>query len=134
MLAAAIVLTGLAIPSFNAGQSSDTSAQNTIEISSPDNASNYFVLQSQQEFFNAIKSGYLYGRAGPAITMDSSDPGLRILANSTGFVVATMDYRFACTISRCAGFAKIASNLASILRELLLVAFRAVLTWHYLLH
>jgi poly(3-hydroxybutyrate) depolymerase len=38
---------------------------------------------------------YLYGRAGPAVNMDSSDPGLRTLANSTGFMVATMDYKFA---------------------------------------
>jgi acetyl esterase len=38
---------------------------------------------------------YLYGRAGEEINMDFSDPGLRVLANSTGFMVATMDYSFA---------------------------------------
>jgi len=38
---------------------------------------------------------YLYGRSGEERNMDSSDPGLKILANSTGFTVATMDYRFA---------------------------------------
>ena len=38
---------------------------------------------------------YLYGRAGAERNMDFSDPGLRVLANSTGFMVATMDYRFA---------------------------------------
>lgn len=38
---------------------------------------------------------YLYGRAGEERNMDFSDPGLKILANSTGFMVATMDYRFA---------------------------------------
>jgi acetyl esterase len=150
---AASVLTGLIISSFNAGQTSKTYIQNTIEIASPDNASDYFVLQSQQEFFNAIKAGqaeaifakigqavskikmasitdyniitigtdgntnnntirvrfydpgvqskpaplliYLYGRAGEEINMDFSDPGLGLLANSTGFMVATMDYRFA---------------------------------------
>ncbi|HEY1248327.1 MAG TPA: alpha/beta hydrolase, partial [Nitrososphaera sp.] len=113
---------------------------------SPDNASNYFVLHSWQEFFNAENSGreqefsdrlqegaedgvnmtaikdynitgidgnntirvrfydpgvqnkpaplliYVYGAGGP---MDNFDPGLRRLANSTGFMVATMDYRFA---------------------------------------
>jgi acetyl esterase/lipase len=150
VLVAAVVLIGLTISSFSAGQSSNTSTQNAIEIASPDNASDYFVLQSQQEFFNVIKTGqveeifskigqaaseikmasitdynitgsdgnnnatirvrfydpgiqskpaplliYLYGRAGEEITMDFSDPGLRVLANSTGFMVATMDYRFA---------------------------------------
>lgn len=35
---------------------------------------------------------YLYGRAGEERNMDSSDPGLSVLANSTGFMVATMDY------------------------------------------
>jgi acetyl esterase/lipase len=38
---------------------------------------------------------YLYGRAGAERNMDFSDPGLRVLANSTGFMVTTMDYRFA---------------------------------------
>jgi acetyl esterase len=38
---------------------------------------------------------YLYGRAGEEINMDFSDPGLRVLANSTDFMVAVMDYRFA---------------------------------------
>jgi len=146
-LAVAAALTGLTVSLFNSGQPSNASTQNAIGISTPDNASDYFVLQSQQEFFNTIKAGnageifakvgqaaseikmasitdynitgsdgnairvrfydpgvqnkpapllvYLYGRAGPAINMDSSDPGLRILANSTGFMVATMDYRFA---------------------------------------
>jgi acetyl esterase/lipase len=133
-----------------------SSIQNNTERSvlqaSSDNASDYFVLQSQQELFNAVKTGqaerifakigqaaseikmasitdynitgtdgnnnnnntirvrfydpgvhtkpaplliYLYGRAGEEINMDFSDPGLRILANSTGFMVAVMDYRFA---------------------------------------
>jgi acetyl esterase len=122
----------------------------TSEPSSPDNASDYFVLQSQQDVFNALTTGqaeqifakigqaaseikmasitdhnitgtdgnnnntirvrfydpgvqskpaplliYLYGRAGDEINMDFSDPGLRVLANSTGFMVAAMDYRFA---------------------------------------
>jgi acetyl esterase len=38
---------------------------------------------------------YLYGRAGEEINMDFFDPGLRLLANSTGLMVATIDYRFA---------------------------------------
>jgi acetyl esterase len=148
VLLVAAVLAGLAILSFNTGQSSNMPAQKTIQTASPaDGASDYFVLQSQQEFFDAIKAGqageifakigqaaseikmasitdynitgtnentirvrfydpgvrskpapllvYLYGRAGPAVNMDSSDSGLRLLANSTGFMVATMDYRFA---------------------------------------
>ena len=156
--AAAALLIGLGNSSLSAGQAtSNSSIQNNVGIStsqpsSPDNASDYFVLQSQQELFNAVNTGqaeeifakigqaaseikmasttdynitgtndgnnnnntirvrfydpgvqstpaplliYLYGRAGEEINMDFSDPGLRILANSTGFMVATMDYRFA---------------------------------------
>ncbi|MEW6605292.1 MAG: alpha/beta hydrolase [Thermoproteota archaeon] len=147
LVAVAAVLAGLTLASFNSGQPSNASIQNVTGISVLDNATDYFVLQSQQDFFNTIKAGrtgeiftkigqaateikmasitdynitgtdgntirarfydpgvrskpapllvYLYGRAGPAVSMDSSDPGLRILANSTGFMVATMDYRFA---------------------------------------
>jgi acetyl esterase len=150
LIATAIVM-GLGISTANAGQALNESAQNNMRISpshtSPDNGSDYFVLQSQQELFNSIKGGqaqevfakigqaaseirlasitdhnitgtdgniirvrfydpgvqstpaplliYLYGRAGEEINMDQSDPGFRFLANSTGFMVATMDYRFA---------------------------------------
>jgi acetyl esterase len=156
-LIAAEAVTGLGITSIAAGQVANTSIQNNvIEISpsqpsSSDNASDYFILQSQQELFNAVNTGqaeeifakigqaaskikmasvtnyniitgsdgnnnntirvrfydpgvqdkpaplliYLYGRSDEERNMDSSDPGLRILANSTGFMVATMDYRFA---------------------------------------
>jgi acetyl esterase len=156
-LIAAEAVTGLGITSIAAGQVANTSIQNNvIEISpsqpsSSDNASDYFILQSQQELFNAVNTGqaeeiyakigqaaskikmasitdyniitgsdgnnnntirvrfydpgvqdkpaplliYLYGRSGEERNMGSSDPGLRILANSTGFMVATMDYRFA---------------------------------------
>jgi acetyl esterase len=153
-LLAVVVVTGLGITSIAAGQVANTPIQNNVGISasqpsSPDNASDYFVLQSQQELFNAVNTGqaeeifakigqaaseikmgsitdhnitgtdgnsntirvrfydpgvrdkpaplliYLYGRAGEEINMDFSDPGLRVLANSTGFMVATMDYRFA---------------------------------------
>jgi acetyl esterase len=155
LTAAAALLIGLGNSSLSAGQATNNSSiQNNVGIStpqptSPPNASDYFVLQSQQELFNAVKSGqaeeifakirqaaseikmtsitdynisgtersnnntirvrfydpgvpskpsplliYLYGRAGEEINMDFSDPGLRILANSTGFMVATMDYRF----------------------------------------
>jgi acetyl esterase len=156
--AAAPFLIGLGISPVNAGQVANNSIQNNIEVSSPqpssfDNASDYFVLQSQQKLINAVNAGqteeifnqigqaaaairmasitdynitgtdgnnnnnnntirvrfydpgiqskpaplliYLYGRAGDEINMDFSDPGLRVLANSTGFMVATMDYRFA---------------------------------------
>jgi acetyl esterase len=155
--AAAPFLIGLGISPVNAGQVANNSIQNNVEVSSsqpssPDNASDYFVLQSQQELINAVNAGqteeifnqigqaaaaikmasitdyniitgtdgnnnnntirvrfydpgvqskpaplliYLYGRAGEEINMDFSDPGLRVLANSTGFMVATMDYRFA---------------------------------------
>src|SRR5919108_527599 len=156
-LIVATVVTGLGITSIAAGQVANTPIQNnnvgisTSQPSSPDNASDYFILQSQQELFNAVNTGqaeeifakigqaaseikmasitdynitgtndgnnnnntirvrfydpgvqstpaplliYLYGRAGEEINMDFSDPGLRILANSTGFMVATMDYRF----------------------------------------
>lgn len=159
-LIAAVAVTGLsAVTSIAAGQvANNTPIQNnavgisTLQASSSsssDNPSDYFVLQSQQELFDAIKTGqaeeifakigqtaseikmasvtdynitgsdgnnntirvrfydpgiqtkpaplliYLYGRSGEERNMDSSDPGLRILANSTGFMVATMDYRFA---------------------------------------
>lgn len=158
-LIVATVVTGLGITSIAAGQVANTPIQNnnvgisTSQPSSPDNASDYFILQSQQELFNAVNTGqaeeifakigqaaseikmasitdynitgtdgnnnnnnntirvrfydpgvqnkpaplliYLYGRAGEEINMDFSDPGLRILANSTGFMVAAMDYRFA---------------------------------------
>src|SRR5919108_5762866 len=147
-LIVATVVTGLGITSIAAGQVANTPIQNnnvgisTSQPSSPDNASDYFILQSQQELFNAVNTGqaeeifakigqaaseikmasitdynitgtdgnnntirvrfydpdiqskpapllvYLYGRAGPAVNMDSSDPGLRTLANSTGFMVA----------------------------------------------
>jgi acetyl esterase len=157
LTAAAALLIGLGNSSLSAGQAiNNSSIQNNVGIStpqptSPANASDYFVLQSQQELFDAVKTGqaeeifakigqaaseikmasitdynisgtegnnnnntirvrfydpgvsskpsplliYLYGRAGEEINMDFSDPGLRILANSTGFMVATMDYRFA---------------------------------------
>ena len=158
LTAAAALLTGLGNSSAGAGQATDSSIQNNVGIStsqpfSPDNESDYFVLQSQQELFNAVNTGqaeeifdkigqaaseikmasitdynitgtdgnnnnnnntirvrfydpgvqskpaplliYVYGRAGEEINMDFSDPGLRRLANSTGFIVATMDYRFA---------------------------------------
>jgi acetyl esterase/lipase len=157
LTAAAALLTGLGNSSAGAGQATNSSIQNNVGIStsqpsSPDNESDYFVLQSQQELFNAVNTGqaeeifgkigqaaseikmasitdynitgtdgnnnnnntirvrfydpgvqskpaplliYVYGRAGEEINMDFSDPGLRRLANSTGFIVATMDYRFA---------------------------------------
>jgi acetyl esterase len=158
LIVAAVVVTGLGITSIAAGQVTNTPIQNNVGISSTsqpssssssDNASDYFVLQSQQDLFNAVKTGqaeqifakirqaaseikmasitdynitgtdgnnntirvrfydpgvytkpsplliYLYGRAGEEINMDFFDPGLRILANSTGFMVAAMDYRFA---------------------------------------
>jgi|Tabmets5t2r1_1033131.scaffolds.fasta_scaffold05752_4 acetyl esterase len=135
----------------NNGLPVNTHIQNNAQKSRPqtssDNASEYLVLQNQQELINDIYSGqgeqvfakiaqeaneikmasitdrnitgtdantipvrfydpgvsgkpaplliYLDGRAGEEINMDFSDPGLRILANSTGFMVATMDYRFA---------------------------------------
>ena len=148
LIAGAALLIGLGNSSLSAGQAtSNSSIQNNVGIStsqpsSPDNASDYFVLQSQQELFNAVNTGqaeeifakigqaaseikmasitdynitgtndgnnnnntirvrfydpgvqstpaplliYLYGRAGEEINMDFSDPGLRILANSTGF-------------------------------------------------
>jgi acetyl esterase len=146
-LLAAPVVSGLGITSMAAGQTANTSIQNKIGIStsqpsSSDNASGYFVLQSQQELFNTVNTGqaeeifakigqaaseikmasitdynitgsdeniirvrfydpgvekpspvliYVYGGGG---NMDFYDPGLRHLANSTGFVVATIDYRF----------------------------------------
>jgi acetyl esterase len=158
IIGAAALLIGLGISSVSAGQVANNSIQNNVEVSSSqpssfDNASDYFILQSQQELINAVNAGqteeifnqigqasaaikmasitdyniitgtdgnnnnnntirvrfydpgieskpaplliYLYGRAGEEINMDFSDPGLRILANSTGFMVATMDYRFA---------------------------------------
>ncbi|MDQ3968586.1 MAG: hypothetical protein M3275_09350 [Thermoproteota archaeon] len=60
MIAAAVVVTGLGITSIAAGQVANTPIQNNVGIStsqpsSPDNASDYFVLQSQQELFNAVK-------------------------------------------------------------------------------
>jgi acetyl esterase len=141
----------LVISPVNNGLAVNTSIQNNAQKSRPqtssDNASEYLVLQNQQELINDIYSGqgeqvftkiaqeaneikmasitdrnitgtdrntipvrfydpgvsgkpaplliYLYGRAGEEINMDFSDPGLRILANSTRFMVATMDYRFA---------------------------------------
>jgi acetyl esterase/lipase len=158
-LIAVALLIGLGISSVSAVQATNNSSvQNNIGISSAsqpssssDNASDYFVLQSQQELINAVNAGraeemfakigqaaseikmasitdyniitgtdgnnnntiqvrfydpgieskpaplliYLYGRAGEEINMDFFDTGLRILANSTGFMVATMDYRFA---------------------------------------
>ena len=162
-LIAAVAVTGLlGVTSIAAGQvANNTLIQNNAvgistsraSSSSSDNPSDYFVLQSQQELFDAIKTGqaeeifakigqsageikiasvadydiitgsdensnnnnsirvrfydpgvqdkpapllvYLYGRSDEERNMDSSDPGLRILANSTGFMVATMDYRFA---------------------------------------
>src|SRR5918996_667865 len=139
---------GLGNSSLSAGQTVNNSIQNNVGISSAqssfDNASDYFVLQSQQEHFDAVKTGqaeeildqikqaaakiemasitdynitgtdgntirvrfynpgieqkpsplliHVYGIGG---NLDSSDPGLRILANSTGFMVATIDYRVA---------------------------------------
>jgi acetyl esterase len=161
LISAALVMTAVAIvlgiSSVNTELAVNSPIQNNVEKSvlqaSSDNASDYFVLQSQQELFNAVNTGqaeeifakigqaaseikmasitdynitgtdgnntnnnntmrvrfydpgvqskpaplliYLYGRAGEERNMDSSDPGLRILANSTGFMVAAMDYRFA---------------------------------------
>jgi acetyl esterase len=153
-LVMATVVVAFGTSSVNTGQAVGGSLQNNAERSvlqaspSSDNASEYFVLQSQQELFNAVKTGqaeeifakigqatseikmasitdytisgsdnnntirvrfydpgvqdkpaplliYLYGRSDEERNMDSSDPGLRVLANSTGFMVATMDYRFA---------------------------------------
>ena len=157
-LIVALAVTGLlGVTSIAAGQAANNSPiQNNIGISTSqaiirDNASDYFVLQSQQNLINAVKTGqaeeifarieqvaseikmasikdynittgsdennnntirvriynpsvqntpaplliYLYGRAGEERNLDFSDPGLRMLANSTGFMVATMDYRFA---------------------------------------
>jgi acetyl esterase len=159
LIAAAVVM-GLENSSVSAEQATNNTnnsyIQNNAQIftsqpNSPDNTSDYFVLKSQQDLFNAVKTGqaeeifakieqtaselkmasitdynitgadgnnnnntirvrfydpgiqdkpaplliYLYGRAGEEINMDFSDPGLRTLANSTGFMVATMDYRFA---------------------------------------
>jgi acetyl esterase/lipase len=153
-LVMATVVVAFGTSSVNTGQAVGGSLQNNAERSvlqaspSSDNASEYFVLQSQQELFNAVKTGqaeeifakigqatseikmasitdytisgsdnnntirvrfydpgvqskpaplliYLYGRSGEERNMGSSDPGLRVLANSTGFMVATMDYRFA---------------------------------------
>ena len=144
------LMIGLGNSPLGFGQiANNNSTQNNIEIpsvqaSSPDNASNYFVLQSWREFFNAVNTGrgqeyfdrleqaaddvnmtaitdynitgidgntirvrfydpgvqnkpaplliYVYGAGGP---MDNFEPGLKRLANSTGFMLATMDYRFA---------------------------------------
>jgi acetyl esterase len=154
-LIVAVVVTGLGATSIASGQMAKTTIQNNVGISTSQpsslaNASDYFVLQSQQDLLNAVRTGqaeqifakiqqtvseikmasitdynitgtdgnnnntirvrfydpgvqskpaplliYLYGRAGVERNMDFSDPGLRILANSTGFMVATMDYRFA---------------------------------------
>jgi acetyl esterase/lipase len=164
-LIAAVAVTGLlGVTSIAAGQAANntpiqnnavgiSTSQTSSSSSSSDNPSDYFVLQSQQELFDAIKTGqaeeifakigqsaseikmasvtdynitgsdgnsnnnnntirvrfydpgvpsksapllvYLYGRSGEERNMDSSDPGLKVLANSTGFMVATMDYRFA---------------------------------------
>lgn len=155
LTAAAALLIGLGNSSANTVQATNSSIQNNVRVStsesSRDNASDYFVLHSQQDLFKAVKTGqaeeifakigqaaseikmasitdynitgtdgnnnnntirvrfydpgvqtkpaplliYLYGRAGAEINMDFSDPGLRLLANSTGFMVATIDYRFA---------------------------------------
>lgn len=138
----------LVISLLNLGQELNYSIQNNVDASisqvTPDNASDYFVLQSQQELFDAVDTGqaeeifakvgqaaseiklasitdynitgtdgnntirvrfydpgvqdkpaplliYVYGGGG---NMDFYDPGLRHLANSIGFMVATMDYRF----------------------------------------
>jgi acetyl esterase len=142
------VVAAFGTSSVNTGKAVSGTLQNNAASPSYDNASDYFVLQSQQELFNAVKTGkaeemfakigqaiseikmasitdyniiendsnntirvrfydpgiqskssplliYLYGRSGEERNMDSSDPGLKILANSTGFMVATMDYRFA---------------------------------------
>jgi hypothetical protein len=61
-LLAVVVVTGLGITSIAAGQVANTPIQNNVGISasqpsSPDNASDYFVLQSQQELFNAVNTG-----------------------------------------------------------------------------
>ena len=156
VLVMAAVVVAFGTSSVNTGQAVSGTLQNNAASPSSDNASDYFVLQSQQELFNAIKTGkaeemfakigqatseikmasitdynisgtdrnnnnfnnnnntirvrfydpsiqnkpaplliYLYGRSGEERNMDSSDPGLKILANSTGFTVATMDYKFA---------------------------------------
>ena len=151
VLVMAAVVVAFGTSSVNTGQAVNGTLQNNAASPSSDNASDYFVLQSQQELFNAIKTGkaeemfakigqaiseikmasitdynisgtdrnnnintirvrfydpsipnkpaplliYLYGRSGEERNMDSSDPGLKILANSTGFTVATMDYKFA---------------------------------------
>jgi acetyl esterase len=155
VMAALVVAFGTS--SLNTGEAVSGTLQNNSASPSSDNASDYFVFQSQQDLFNAVKTGkaeemfakigqatseikmasitdynisgsdrnnddddnntnnttrvrfydpgiqskpaplliYLYGRSGEERNMDSSDPGLKILANSTGFMVATMDYRFA---------------------------------------
>ena len=146
-LVTAAVVIALGISSVNTVMAVNGPIQNNVEKSVPpassDNASDYFVLQSQQELFNAINSGqaeeifakieqaageikmasvtdhnitgingntirvrfydpgvqskpaplliYVYGGGG---NMDFYDPGLRRLANSTGYMVTTMDYRF----------------------------------------
>jgi acetyl esterase len=161
LISAALVTTAVAIvlgiSSVNTGLAVNSPIQNNVEKSvlqaSSDNATDFFVLQSQQELFNAVNTEqaeeifakigqaaseikmasitdhniitgsdgnnnnnstirvrfydpgvltkpaplliYLYGRAGEEINMDFSDPGLRFLANSTGVMVATIDYRFA---------------------------------------
>ena len=156
VLVMAAVVVAFGTSSVNTGQAVNGTLQNNAASPSSDNASDYFVLQSQQELFNAVKTGkaeemfakigqatseikmssitdynisgtdrnnnnfnnnnntirvrfydpsiqnkpaplliYLYGRSGEERNMDSSDPGLKILANSTGFTVATMDYKFA---------------------------------------
>jgi acetyl esterase/lipase len=62
-LIAALSVTGLlGVTSIAAAQMANTPIQNTIRSSTsqldiPDNASNYFVLQSQQDLINAVNTG-----------------------------------------------------------------------------
>jgi hypothetical protein len=63
MLIATAVVMGLGNSSVSAEQATNNSyIQNnagtfTSQPNSPDNASNYFVLKSQQDLFNAVKTG-----------------------------------------------------------------------------
>lgn len=62
-LIVALVITGLGVTSIAAGQVATTPIQNNIiaistsQPNSSNDASDYFVLQSQQELFNAVKTG-----------------------------------------------------------------------------
>jgi acetyl esterase len=84
---------------------------------------------------------YLYGRAGEEINMDFSDPGLRILANSTGFMVATMDYRSAPfsaslddVVATVRWIHQNSKDLGVDSQSIALGGGHVVLIWHYLQH